>query len=310
VPRRNPGCGGSIVDHAQVRRLLSCRRAHDGERGDQRLFGWTLGASSLDSAAYVATSVAIDAFKVSLPLLAKSLWANRHRPLAVCAISMWFQCITWSANVALGLRSGPGAVVRAELNAAVVVGSVWQRGEQCTDITLDESRAACAEVLRLRQELATAEAAERLESKVAAGRAQLATVSVTGSDVDPQATVLASLIRVDQVHIRAIALLLAFIFEAGSALGFAIIATAAKGVPSAATPRCPLPTGHTTTRHANPARLRTSDGHIRRWALSELDIDPGPSMPAPRAYDSAIGRVAKVSSRPPRPTSAGSLPRR
>jgi hypothetical protein len=162
------------------------------------------------------------------------------------------------------------------LSAAVVVGAVWRRSKQCSDITLDE----------------------------AVGRAQLATVSVTGSDVDPQATVLASLIRVDQVHIRAIALLIPFILEAGSALGFAIIATAANAVPSAATTRYPLPTGHTTTRHANPARLRTSDGVIRRWALSELDIDPGSSMPARRAYETFCNWVRGVSSRPPRPRPA------
>jgi hypothetical protein len=127
-------------------------------------FGWTLGASPLDKAAYVATSVAIDAFKVGLPLLAMPLWVNRHRTLAVCAITLWVGCTTWSANAALGFlastrgevvaqriadakaRTGwettveraeqevarlahhrPAAVVRADLNAAAVVGSVWQR---------------------------------------------------------------------------------------------------------------------------------------------------------------------------------------
>jgi len=237
---------------------------------------------------------------------------------------MWIGCVTWSANAALGFvaatrgetvaqrvadakaRSGweatveraeqemarlaghrPVAVVKAELNAAVVVGSVWQRSKHCTDITLDESRAACAEVLRLRHELATAEAADDLESKVVARRTQLATMAVTGADMDPQATVLANLIGVDQAQIRAgIALLLAFILEAGSALGFAIITTAAKDVPSPATPRLPLPLKPSTTRHPSAARLPTPDGHIRCWALSGLDIDPGSSVPARRAYES------------------------
>src|SRR5262245_25457192 len=134
-------------------------------------FGWTLGTSSFDRAAYVATSVAIDLFKVTLPLLAMQLGVNRHRALAVCAIAMWIGCTTWAANAALGFvastrgetvaqriadakartgweatveraerqiadlaRHGPTAVVRAELNAAVVVGSVWQRSKQCFDI--------------------------------------------------------------------------------------------------------------------------------------------------------------------------------
>src|SRR5262245_54651600 len=250
-------------------------------------FGWTLGASLSDRAAYVATSVAIDVFKITLPLLAMPLWANRHRALAVCAIAMWTCCTTWSAIAALGFaastrgetvaqriayakahtgweatveraerqiadlaRHRPSAVVRAELNAAVVAGSVWQRSKRCTDITLDGSRAACAEVLRLRQELATAEAAERLESKVAAGWAQLATGSVAGADADPQAAVLASLIGFDQTRIRTgIAFLMALILEAGSALGFAIVAAAMKGFPQ--------PRHQTNRRRAIPAQHAT-----------------------------------------------------
>jgi hypothetical protein len=171
------------------------------------------------------------------------------------------------------------------LNAAVVVGSAWQRSKHCTDITLDESRAACAEVLRLRQELATAEAADDLERKVAAGRTQLATMSVAGSDADPQATVLANLIGVDQPHIRAgIAFLMALILEAGSALGFAIVATATKWFPQ--------PQHQTIHRHANSAQpaTQTQQGsapsdYIRRWALSGLDIEPASLVPARRAYE-------------------------
>jgi hypothetical protein len=306
-------------------------------------FGWTLGASPLDRAAYVATSVAIDVFKVGLPLLAMPLWAKRHRALAACAFAIWFGCVTWSANAALGFvattrgesvaqriadgkaRAGweatveraeqemarlahhrPVAVVKAELNAAVVVGSVWQRSKRCTDITLDESRAACAEVSRLRQELVTAEAAEGLESKVVAGRAQLATVSVAGTDADPQATALASLTGVDQVHIRAgISLLLALILEMGSALGFAIIATATRGVPLPVTPPCSLPPRPTTTRHPNATRLHTPDGHIRRWALSGLDVDPGSSVPARRAYESFCNWARSEGIEPPTETYFG-----
>jgi len=308
-------------------------------------FGWTLGASPLDRAAYVATSVAIDVFKIGLPLLAMPLWAKRHRALAACAFAIWFGCVTWSANAALGFvattrgesvaqriadgkaRAGweatverpeqemarlahhrPVAVVKAELNAAVVVGSVWQRSKRCTDITLDESRAACAEVSRLRQELATAETADALESKAVAGRAQLATMAVTGADIDPQATVLAGVIGLDQVHIRAgVALLLALILEAGSALGLTIIATATKGVPSPATPRRPLSPRPSTTRHPDAARPRTSDDHIRRWALSGLDIDPGSSVPARRAYQSFCNWAHGEGIEPPTETYFGRL---
>jgi hypothetical protein len=306
-------------------------------------FGWTLGANTVDRTAYVATSIAIDALKVGLPLLVMPLWANRHRALAVCAVAMWISCTVWSTNAALGFaastrgetvaqriadakaRSGweatveraehemtrlahhrPIAVVKAELNAAVVVGSVWQRSKHCTDITLDESRAACAEVSRLRQELATAETADALESKAVAGRAQLATMAVTGADIDPQAAVLAGVIGLDQAHVRAgVALLLAFILEAGSALGFTIIATATKGVPSPATPCRPLSPRPSMGRQPNAARPRTSDDHIRRWALSGLDIDLGSSVHARRAYESFCNWARGEGIEPPTETYFG-----
>jgi hypothetical protein len=306
-------------------------------------FGWTLGSSWLDRAAFVATSVGIDLFKVTLPLLAMQLGSNRHRSLAACALAMWIGCATWSANAALGFmattrgetvaqriadakaRTGweatveraeremarlahhrPVAVVRAELNAAVVVGSVWQRSKHCTEITLDESRAACAEVLRLRQELSTAEAADGLESKVVAGRAQLATASVVGADADPQAAALASLIGIDQAHIRAgIALLLAFLLEAGSALGFAIVASATKGFLPPATPDHLSPRKPSTTCHSDATRSRAADSHVRRWALSGLDIDSASSVPARRAYQSFCSWARDQGIEPPTETYFG-----
>src|SRR5262245_58043596 len=75
----------------------------------------------------------------------------------------------------------PVEVIKAELIAADVPVQIWRRSRHCLDLSLEESRVACASVLGLRKELAAAEAAERLEAQLVAGRGQLATVSVAPS---------------------------------------------------------------------------------------------------------------------------------
>ena len=89
-------------------------------------FGWILGASPLDKGAYVATSVAIDVFKVSLPLLAMPLWAKRHRALAVCAVAMWIGCATWSANAALGFVAATRGETVAQRIADAKARTGWE----------------------------------------------------------------------------------------------------------------------------------------------------------------------------------------
>ena len=151
-------------------------------------------------------------------------------------------------------RHRPVDVIKAELAAAAVPLHIWRRSRQCLDLTLEESRSACAPVLGLRKELAAAEAAERLEAQLVAGRTQLATVSVAGSVADPQASALARLTGVDEGTVRSgIALLLAGLIEVGSALGFTLV--------SVATARNPQP----------PSTASACAGFIRRgasaWAL-------------------------------------------
>ena len=121
----------------------------------------------------------------------------------------------------------PPDVIKAELASAAVPLHIWRRSRQCLDLTLEESRSACAPVLGLRKELAAAEAAERLEAQLVAGRTQLATASVAGSVADPQASALARLTGADEGTIRTgIALLLAGLIEVGSALGFTLVSMA------------------------------------------------------------------------------------
>ena len=66
----------------------------------------------------------------------------------------------------------PVDVIKAELASMAVAPRIWRRSRNCADLVLEESRVACAPVLGLRKELAAAEAAERLETQLVAGRAQ------------------------------------------------------------------------------------------------------------------------------------------
>jgi hypothetical protein len=236
-------------------------------------YGLSLGKNPMDKATYATASVAADVFKMAAPLLALSLWERRFRVLGVMGLVLWLACLSWSMASAAGFvlssrgeaiadraaevatRHGweakveraedqlatlgkyrPADVIKAELASMAVAPRIWRRSRNCTDLMPEENRAACAPMLDLRKELAAAEAAERLETQLVAGRAQLATVAVAGSVADPQASALAKLIGVDEATIRIyVALLLAALIEAGSALGFTLVsmATAHNPPPSA-----------------------------------------------------------------------------
>jgi hypothetical protein len=131
---------------------------------------------------------------------------------------------------------------------------IWRRSRQCSDLTLEDNRSACAAVLGLRKELAAAEAAERLEAQLVVGRAELATAPMAGPVADPQAGALARLVGLDEVAVRTgIALLLAGLIEAGSALGFTLVSVATgRNPPPTRPPRQP-PTFNATHRVGAPS---------------------------------------------------------
>ena len=258
-------------------------------------YGLSLGRNPIDKATYAVASVAADVFKMAAPLLALSLWSKRFHILAIAGLVLWLGCVAWSMASAVGFvlssrgdamaeraaeaatRHGweakveraesqlatlgkhrPSDVIKAELASAAVPLHIWRRSRQCLDLTLEVSRLACAPVLGLRKELAAAEAAERLEVQLVAGRTQLATASVAGSVADPQASALARLTGADEGTIRTgIALLLAGLIEVGSALGFTLVSMA-----TSRNPRPPSP-GHVagSTDSAGPqARAQHSTG--------------------------------------------------
>jgi hypothetical protein len=256
-------------------------------------YGLSLGRNPIDKATYAVASVAVDVFKIAAPLLALSLWSKRFHILAVAGLVLWLGCVGWSMASAVGFvlssrgdaiaeraaeaatRHGweakveraenqlatlgkhrPPDVIKAELASAAVPVHIWARSRQCLELTLEESRLACAPVLGLRKELAAAGAAERLEAQLVAGRTELVTATVAGSVADPQASALARLTGADEGTIRTgIALLLASLIEVGSALGFTLA--------SVATARSSQPPS-TTRRVAGSSNSAAPQSHARR----------------------------------------------
>ncbi len=91
----------------------------------------------------------------------------------------------------LGSVRTPDAI-RADMDRAAVPKAVFRRTKECTDITKDESFAACRPVLDLRQEMATAIRKRQLEAVRDAAAKQLDELGPRPGSADPQAEALAS----------------------------------------------------------------------------------------------------------------------
>jgi hypothetical protein len=270
-------------------------------------------AAPVDKWVYVLASLAFDLLKTVLPLAGRALWRARSHLFAAAAGLIWIGCVTWSLAAAVGFtaetrahalaqRTGqaeilsgwrtrvyraeaqlaalgparPSSVVRGELQHPSVAPEIWARTAGCTEITRPDSTAACATIVRLRAELARAEAFEKLDADIETGRAHLSAGAAELIPPDAQASLLAGLTGLAPDTIRAgLAVLVALLIEAVSACGFAILTAAAApasrrqaGEPMPQPniqrrrdkfPKVPAPKG-SAEELAAPAKVRPEDG--------------------------------------------------
>lgn len=142
----------------------------------------------------------------------------------------------------------PASVIESELAAsqAAVSSEIWRRTKGCREVTLPESVAGCDGFIKTRHQLATelttAKEFNRLESELSATRGGLGDGSVAGSvtgwwriggalvtglEADAQAAALRRITGLNESTIRDfLGLMLAFLIEAGSALGFTLMSLA------------------------------------------------------------------------------------
>jgi len=228
-------------------------------------FGYQLGVTEFDSHLYASASAAADCLKALVPFLIFAAIKNRMWSQALASGLVWVVVTVYSLTSALGhaalnrgdtsgkraqevqvykdLRSDldraktqlgwvpahrPAATVQNDMNG-LETQRRWAMTKGCTDATASASRRFCESHAKLAAELASANEAAKLETRIAEVQAKLGELDgVTHSSADPQATVLANLagifvpgVKVENVQ-TALTIFIALLLEVGSGLGMYI----------------------------------------------------------------------------------------
>jgi hypothetical protein len=290
-------------------------------------FGISLASTPFDRAIYGTLSVAADLMKIVLPLAVMILWRKRERIFAILGAVFWIGAVTFSLSAAIGFAAStrghtvasnesliesrkaweakiirieerldllgtprPANVIEAEINGLLrTPGS-----EGCGAINGPVTREICPDVDRLRRELAASKEAARLEADLVADRQAFSLVPETASVADPQSAALKQLIGAEEDGVRsAIAMLIAFLVEFGSSLGFTLIILAFhRSAPerlgtSAGDQSPPKSCEGLRLRDRMSSKLQivnTPEDLVTRWALDRLDIVGSGSIPADNAF--------------------------
>ena len=228
-------------------------------------FGYQLGVTEFDSHLYASASAAADCLKALVPFLIFAAIRNRMWSQALASGLVWCVVTVYSLTSALGhaalnrgdtsgkraqevqsykdLRSDltraksqlgwvpahrPGATVQADLNR-LKNQRRWSWTNGCSSVKGGSNRRFCDNHAKLGAELASANEAAKLETRIATVQAKLGGLKgVTHSSADPQATVLANLasifvsgVKVENVQ-TALTIFIALLLEVGSGLGMYI----------------------------------------------------------------------------------------
>ena len=190
-------------------------------------FGQTAEAALL----LAAIGLTIDLLAIVLPSAAAQLWRDRNLMSASAAWAIWLVALGMTLLAAIGFAAtniGDGVAGRSKLAAEAsaltadvtrlrteragiaearsvatiaaeiqraqpAAAAVWKQTAGCSDVTLAASGAACAEVLKLRQALGTAQRRDALDAELRAAEARLAPLPAIVIS-DPQATMAADIL--------------------------------------------------------------------------------------------------------------------
>lgn len=228
-------------------------------------FGYQLGKTELDGIIYGSASAAADCMKALVPFFFFAAIRNKMWSQAVASAMVWSVVTVYSLTSALGHAalnradtSGQRAAqvlsykdVRADLDrakaqlgwvpqhrpAATVQAEIsglennrrWKWTNGCTDIKGRGNRKFCETHTSARAELASAQQASKLETRIAELEAKMGTLDgVTHSSADPQAAVLTKLagvflpgVKMEDIQ-TALTIFIALLLEVGSGLGMYI----------------------------------------------------------------------------------------
>jgi len=194
-------------------------------------FAASFGQNAEAAALLAALGLVIDLLAIVLPSAAAQFWRDQHHTTGVAAWAIWLIALGMTLLAAVGFAAtniGDGvagrskiaaeasalaadvarlrseragiaetrsvATIEAELQRAQpAAAAVWRQTAGCSDVTLAASGAACAEVLKLRQALGTAQRRDALDAELRAAEARLAPLPAITSG-DPQATMAADIL--------------------------------------------------------------------------------------------------------------------
>jgi hypothetical protein len=224
-------------------------------------FGYSLGRTELDGYIYGSASAAADCLKALVPFFFFAAVRNKVWSQAIASMIVWGVVTAYSLTSALGhaalnrmdtsgqrvveaqsykdLRSDlerakgqlawvpqhrPAAAVQSEIEG-LKTKREWNWTNNCTDTNTKSGRDFCQKLYALSSELASAQQAASLESRIADVEAKL---SVAGQHAvhgegDPQAKVLSNLsgLSLEMVQM-ALVVFVALLLEIGSGLGMYI----------------------------------------------------------------------------------------
>jgi hypothetical protein len=184
----------------------------------------------------------------------------------------------------------PAGTIEAEL-AARRLDARFTRSRGCTDVTVADSRALCAEVAVLEGEKANATQAERLKGKIGEVQARIRGMDVAAAlrSADPQAEQLAALTGLSQDAVRLwMAIILSIMIELGSSLLLDVAAVAKRKEEGSLGP----------VQAAEEAG-EAIDTRVDAWAMKALQAKRGGSIRCTDAREAFERHVRAAGSTPP-----------
>lgn len=243
-------------------------------------FGFSLGKTAIDGQIYGLASAAADCFKALVPFFFFAALRNKMWSQALAAALVWTVVTGYSMTSALGhaalnrldtsgkraveaatyadLRADskraqeqlgwipqhrPADTVQSDLNG-LKGQRAWTNTAGCTDVTGRSNRDFCQQFHKLTAELASAQEAQKLETRIAeiGGRLAKTAGGTALAEADPQASVLAKLsgLNVEMVQ-TGLTLFVALLIEIGSGFGM-YVAFAHWRIHAEPVPRAPAQT--------------------------------------------------------------------
>lgn len=227
-------------------------------------FGQLLGKDEFDQLIYGIASVCGDGFKAVLPFAIAWAWAERRYLACICAVILFGIGTAYSVTSSLGFAAANRAATTGERSTQIaavedltaeierreaVFNSLadvrpldqirsdlafartnrrWSSTQGCTNATVPQSIAFCAEVTAFEAEAQAAERRQRLDEEISELRERLRVARVAaaesgaaGGDVDPQVTVIRRVFESSAEDTAlGLTLLVAAFVEFGSGVGF------------------------------------------------------------------------------------------